>query len=435
MAQYRIDQHEYLSNGKTLFEVVMLADQYGNRISGSGNPTGVAVDAFGRARVSNPFTLFDDSNRYEISESFVTANTGGNTSYDANTSMVSLNIDDQDNSIVQRETKRVFPYQPGKSLQILNTFVFDPETPKTNVSQRVGYFNDTNGIFFENDGVNNQFVLRSNSIEGANSVVDTVATQNNWNFDKLDGTGPSGLTFDVTKAQIFFTDIEWLGVGTVRCGFVINGQLIHCHSFNHANIIDSTYMTTASLPIRYEIENTGNTASSSTMKQICSSVLSEGGYELSGTPRTVGLEPTGQRRLTANNTYYPVVSLRLNPDRLDDVVVLRDIAALAINSGVYKLKIVRGATITGAVWTNVASSSVQFNSNNSATMTGGTDLFGHYFTTTNQASGDINISSDIFKYQLERNGLTDEPYTLTFAVMSDTASSNVIITVDYEEVT
>lgn len=430
MAQYRVDQHEYLPNGKTLFEVVMLADQYGNRISGSGNPTGMAVDAFGRARISQPFTLFDDSNRYAISESFVTANTGGDISYDANTSMVSLNVDDQAGSIVQRETKRVFAYQPGKSLQILNTFVFDPNTPKAGLSQRVGYFTDFNGIYFENNGVTNQFVLRSISDNG-----DTTVTQANWNIDKLDGTGPSKLTLDVTKAQIFFIDIEWLGVGTVRCGFVINGQLIHCHSFHHANIIDSTYMTTATLPIRYEIENTANTASPSSLKQICSSVVSEGGYELNGTSRTIGLEPTGQRTLTLAGTYYPVVSIRLNPDRLNDVVVIRDLAIMPISSAFYKLKIVRDATITGAVWSNVASSCVQYNSNNAATMTGGTDLFSDYFNSTNQSGTGINIPSDIFKFQLERNGLTDQPITLTMAVTASVATSNVVAAIDFEEVT
>jgi hypothetical protein len=145
-------------------------------------------------------------------------------------------------SKVYRETLRVFPYQPGKSLLILSTFVFNEA--KTNLRQRAGYFDNNNGFFLELSGTTLSFVRRS-YVSG--TLVETKIPQSDWNTDKLDGTGLSGITLDMTKAQILWSDMEWLGVGSVRMGFVIDGVLITCHTFNHANIISSTYITTATL--------------------------------------------------------------------------------------------------------------------------------------------------------------------------------------------
>jgi hypothetical protein len=72
-----------------------------------------------------------------------------------------------------------------------------------------------------------------------------------WNGDKLDGTGASGLTLDLTKPQILWIDFEWLGVGNVRCGFIINGQYIVCHTYQTANVYwNFCLYTTAILPIK-----------------------------------------------------------------------------------------------------------------------------------------------------------------------------------------
>jgi hypothetical protein len=199
------------------------------------------------------------------------------------------------------------PYQPGKSMLILTTFCMN--AAKANLRQRIGYFDDNNGIFLEKNGTSNpSFTIRTNT---SGTPVDTnTASQSSWNGDKLDGTGPSGLTLDLTTVQIFWTDLEWLGVGNVRCGFVINGQLIVCHTFQCANQAGKTkvYMETAILPVRYEIENTDTTATSSTLKQICSTVISEGGYQ-----QTV--QDTIARRTailgTISTTFLPLVSIRL----------------------------------------------------------------------------------------------------------------------------
>ena len=437
MAQFRKDTHQYLNDGRTIFEVVMLADQYGNLV-GPSNPTGMSVDAFGRARSSQPFTLFDSSHRYRENEKFAAANnSGGSFAFVANTASVDCTVTTTSGAYVYRESTRVFPYQPGKSLQVLKTFVMNPA--KAGLRQRVGYFGTDNGFFLERDGSTVQFVKRS-KVTG--SAVDTPVTQANWNTDKLDGTGPSLMTLDLDNPQILFIDMEWLGVGSVRMGFVIDGKFIHCHTFNHANQNTSpkgAYMQTATLPVRAEIENTGATASNSTLKLICTTVISEGGYALAGKSFSVGQDPAAasQRRLDSAGTYYPVVAIRLNPANPDQVVIPTDVALMPINQAFYRYKIFAGSTINGAVWANAAANScVQYNTNATATMSGGQELFSSYVTSTVQSGGAINLGDgNLFKYQLERNTFANTQQTFVLAVASGTATSNVCGSITWEEVT
>jgi hypothetical protein len=258
-------------------------------------------------------------------------------------------------------------------------------------------------------------------------------------MDKLDGTGPSLLSLNLDNPQIMFIDVEWLGVGSIRMGFVINGELIHCHTFHHSNLSISpkgAYMQTACLTIRSEIENIGTTSGSSTFKQICCSVISEGGYELTGRPRSIGQDPSNSVVMTTAGTYYPILSIRLNPAYLDGVVVPKEVDFLPINSANYRIKIVKDATIAGAVWANVASDSiVQYNTNATATASGGTTLNSAYITSTVQAAGSINLAGDLFKYQLERNSFTNTASTFTVMATSGTSTSNSCASITWEELT
>ena len=436
MAQFRIDTHNYLPQEKTLFEVVMLADQYGNQV-GPANPTGMAVDAFGRARMSTPLTLFDSSHRFKDNGLWNTANTSGNSTYSfsASEGLVNLNVTTAANAEVIRETTRVFSYQPGKSLQILTTFVMNPSKP--NLRQRVGYYGTDNGIFLELDGSTLSFVQRSNT---TGTITETRVNQVDWNMDTLLGnvsSSPSKVTLDITKAQILFIDVEWLGLGTVRCGFVINGQLIHCHSFHHANLITSTYMTTASLPVRQEIKNTGVTANTSTMKQVCSSVISEGGYELRGTQQAIGTPITAAKALATAGTYYPIVSIRLKSTALDAIVIMTALSILGTGNGVnFNWQVVSGATITTASWTSAGvDSAVEYTTSGTA-MTGGRVLATGFMNASTQSSPTIDVLKEaLFKFQLERNTMANTSTALTLAVSAGTDTSACFGSMDWEEVT
>jgi hypothetical protein len=383
---------------------------------GNVNFYGTALDAFGRLRVSEPFTLFDSSHRYADNGLFDTATSGtASATHSANTSTVSLNVDTASGDQVIRETKRVFSYQPGKSLLILNTFVFDEA--KTGLRQRVGFFGAENGIFIEQDGTTVNLVKRS-YISG--SVVDTKVAQASWNGDKLNGTGDSGLTLDLTKSQIFWVDIEWLGVGSVRCGFIIDGKYYVAHTFHHANLLDSVYMTTATLPIRYEITNTASTASASVLKQICSTVLSEGGYEKKVAP----LVARRTAETTVGTSFEPLVTIRLASDRLDAVVLLNKYTVTALTSDTFEFALIRNATLTGASYDTTTFASVDFDITATA-LSGGTILSSEYVATTNQSKAQLDVNGSYnFGFQLGRTiGGTSDTLTLAARVLSGTGDA------------
>ena len=411
----------------------MLADQYGNRI-GPANPSGMAVDAFGRARVSMPLTLFDSSHRYRDNGLWSTSNTAGTSyTFNQNEGLVKLNVTTGANQEIIRETTKVFSYQPGKSLQVLNTFVM--QSPKTGLRQRVGYFGANNGIYLEQSNSDIYFVERS---WNTGALVETRVPQSSWNIDTLLGnvnSSPSHRTLDLTKAQILFSDIEWLGVGSVRCGFVIDGQLIHCHSFHHANFITSTYITTGSLPVRYEIKNTGVTVSNSVLKQICTSVISEGGYELRGAQQAIGTPITASRTLTTAGTFYPIVSLRLKATALDAVVILTALSCIADTASNFNWQVRSSATTTGGTWVSAGTdSAVEYNITGTGT-SGGRTLASGYFTSTASTSASVDILKEsLFKFQLERNSLTGTPFEISLVLAAKTNGESVYGSMDWEEI-
>ena len=394
-----------------------------------------AQDTFGRLRVSNPMTLFDSSHRYADNGLWSTAvTTGGTSVFNASQGLIDLNVTAASGSSVTRETIKVFPYQPGKSLLVFNTFVMN--APKTGLTQRVGYYGDDNGFYLEQADNEIAFVKRS-MVTG--SLVDTPVLRADWNGDKLDGTGASGFTLDLTKAQILWMDLEWLGVGSVRMGFVINGQFILCHTFQHANIIASTYITTASLPLRYEIENTSGTSSASTLKQICSSVISEGGYELRGIQQSVGTPITSPRTFAVAGTYYPIVAIRLKTTRLDAIVIVTAISLLGLGNGKnYQWRVLNGGVSTsGGLWVDAgADSAVQYNVT-ATSVSGGRLLASGFVNSSNQGSPSINILKEaLFTNQLERNGLTGTPFevVLEMAVQTTSGGEGAYASIDWEEI-
>ena len=393
-------------------------------------------DAFGRLRTSSPLTLFDSSHRYRDNNLWSSlTSVGGTYSFNPNQGLIEMTVNNLSGSSVIRETTKVFAYQPGKSLLTLNTFVMAPSA--TNLRQRVGYFGQDNGMYFQLDGGVISFVERS-LINGSPST-ETIVPLSAWNGDKMDGTGPSKLTLDITKAQILWTDIEWLGLGTVRMGFVINGQFIVCHSFHHANIIASTYITTASLPLRYEITNKEATGGTHTMKQVCSTVISEGGYELRGLQQAVSIPITAPRTFAVAGTLYPVISIRLKttPDRLDAIVILTALSVLGKGNGInYNWQVRASGITTGGSWVDAgADSAVEYNITGTS-YAGGRILASGFLNSSNQGSPNLDVLKEaLFKFQLERNNLTKTPYEITLVAATDTENgSGMFASMDWEEI-
>lgn len=381
------------------------------------SPSGTMTDAFGRLRISQPYTLFDSQNRFQLNTKFnTTFATGGTLSYSNTQSSILMGVNTANNAEVVRESKYVMTYQPGKSLLIMNTFVFN--SPKAGLRQRVGYFGVKDGVFLEQDGDTLYLVLRSN-VTG--TVVDTRVAQSDWNVDTFDGTGYSnqgeeghGGALDVSKSNIFWIDIEWLGVGDVRCGFVVNGAMKIAHIFHNDNVNTSTYMSTACLPIRYEIKNTATQEVSATMKQICSTVISEGGYEPRLEQFHAGAELT-TTTLSNTATYYNLVSLRLRPGRLDSVVKIDSGSVLGESNQNYMYKVAVNPQIAGLVWQNHShSNNVQYSVTGSKVNDGRIVATG-YITS---AQGSINLRAEDIYLQIGRT-LGGNSDIITLAIASD----------------
>jgi hypothetical protein len=371
------------------------------------------VDAFGRLRVSNPLTIFDSTNIMSKNNLFdeSTANSA-TVSYTANKSTVNLNVTEAAGSKTIRQTKRVMSYQPGKSLLIFNTFVMNTLT--ANLKQKVGLFDANNGIFFYADGTTLKIVRRTYT---SGAAVDTEISQSSWNGDTLNGTGASGFTLDATKSNILFIDIEWLGVGAVRVGFVINGQLITAHTFYNANSLTTVYMQTANLPIRYEIERAGTLATATyTLQQICSSCISEGGYQPEGLQQMIGTDTLNGINLTSSNTLYNLATIRIRASRPYAVIIPAGYEAAAVTNSDFEVGLYLNATPSSAFSYSNYSDNVEYDITGSLTISGGTRIAGSFISgkgtslITASDSGNFN-----FYYQLGQTiaGVSD---TLTLAV-------------------
>ena len=379
---------------------------------------GTNVDAFGRIRVSQPYTLFDSQNRYTQDTQYDTAVTGtGTTTYQVNQSAVDLTVTAGGVGSVVRQTFRSFPYQPGKGLLLLATFCMDG-SQSLNLTQRVGYFNTANGVFFQRIDGTNSFVLRS-SVTGSVSDARTV-DQSAWNGDKLDGTGASKLTLDSSKSQILWMDFEWLGVGSVRCGFIINGEYIICHTFTNANEITTTYMTTAILPVRYEITSTSAVAA--TLKQVCSSVMSEGGYDAQSANYTAARTT---KRSAFGSTFVPLMSIRLATGRSGAVVLLTQAQAFPTVTQNYEVVILKNATLTGASWAATVSSNVESDQTATA-LTGGVVVQQEYASSTSQSRNTARVDAG-YNWDLQLGstiaGVSDV-YTLAIRTLDPTPTGD-----------
>ena len=404
-------------------------------IGGNGIPISLdpsLIDAFNRIRVSNPFTVFDSQQRYQQSDKWnYTTTTGGSTSYDTNGSLLNYRTSLASGAEVIGETYKVMPYQPGKSLFIMQSCYFG--AAQANHRQRTGYFGAQNGVYFEQDGTDYNFVLRS-YISG--SVVETRKLKGTWNYDNLDGTGPSGINIsNFNSSFLMWVDIEWLGVGDVKVGFVLNGKLIICHIFKNTPAggfpISGTYMTTACLPLRYEITNTGTVTTSGNLKQICSTVISEGGY--TGFQRSYNASlRTAERNLVNENVLYPVISIRLASGRLDSIVLPASVSSIVTsNQNILYRLISNGTLSSGTSWVTHSNGNVQIDTSSTYLASGsGNDIVGGYIAT----QGQIEVAGlNDFEFQLGRTlgGVSD---TLTLAMAGTSPNTKVLADLGWYEV-
>ena len=298
-----------------------------------------------------------------------TVGTGSTITFDRDNAAVILQVGASSGDSATRASHRYLPYVPGKSQLITQTFLFGTAVP--NVRRRVGYFDPENGLYFEQTSTGVRFVRRTKT---SGSVVNNLIEQANWNVDKFDGSkegsNPSGINLDFTCNQFLWIDFQWQGAGRVRLGFEINGIPFIAHEIKTSNTIATVWMSTPSLPVRYEISNTGATTGINIIKEFCTAVTSEGGERINGIGFTVSSEVTAR----AVTTIAPVLAIRLknsfNGDNRRTVQFSSGGIFATSNSAHFEIAHIHDPTGIIATWTSVGGGSAVEYSTDISALTG-----------------------------------------------------------------
>ena len=407
MAQWNKNTQDFLNQERSLFEVYNVADHWGNqtdwRPQFSNN---------NRLKVSPYQTIFFNTFQYG-KESDVwdekVVGVGATSTFNSNSSNVVMEVGSATGSSVVRQTKNVMRYIPGRSATL--AFAIRLDTPQIGIRRRFGLFDENNGAFFEDDGGTYSYVIRSNT---TGIVTETRVTRDDWNGEKFDGNGYTGITADATKQQMISINYEWYGAGIVEFAWLMKNETIPSHTFVNSNNLDTVWCSTPFLPIRVEIENVTGVAGTHYMYQGSNSLIQEGEPEKLGILESVANPITGTT-LALANTFYPVVSLRLKEDQLAAVALLRSLqTATNDNTNVY-WRLIENPTLTGASWTDHQdpNSFVQYDTSASATTGGNIVLSGF---TISGGSSLVEID-DKAALQIGRSGIgtISDIYTLACA--------------------
>lgn len=384
------------------------------------------TDAFGRLRASMPTTLFDSKTLHNKSSLFWSqaASSGASVYFtdELNDASVTLSATGSGQYAIRQTTQR-FNYQPGKSQLAIFTGILNPVT---NAIKRYGLFQSLTsapfepniGLYFETqtDSPTSIAVVQQND---GFLVPSVSARRENWNIDKLDGTGPSGKILNLSAANIFLVDYEWLGVGRVRFGTVIDGAICYCHANNNAGNVQGAYIRTPNLPVRAEVRQIG--AGTASMKIICCSVMSEGGADFTGVTKAIDSGDYPGLTIAAGNR-RAILGVRLQPTKLDSVNEVINASIIAIpqaasNQASFHYELLHNPTLSaGGTWQDVDANS-NFQYWNGPTNPGGVGI-GNQGTVIASGYGAVGSSVDLSNSKFEKflrmgcsiNGVRDELY-------------------------
>jgi hypothetical protein len=377
----------------------------------------------GRLKVSPYQTVFFNTFQYGKETDVWDEATfnGGVATHDPTGSEVDMAVTNTLNSEVIRQTIHTMRYIPSRTSTL--SFSVRLNTPVAGIRKRFGLNNGSDGFYFEDDGSGDYFCCIINS--GGTPSLQRVGRAQ-WNGDKLDGNGPSGIIADPTKQQMVSFEYEWYGAGQVKFGWVIDGKTIIVHTFSTANVLTNAWSRTPFLPIRIEIKNTtgGQAGGPFYIYQGSNSLVSEGQPEKLGIAQNIQTAIAGLDTGTAN-TYRPLISIRLKATQLQGIVLPSYFQVATIdNTNVY-YRIVRNATLTGGTWNDMpdANSFAQYNVT-ATSFTGGTTLDAG-FVIGGSGGGPIRIDKDT-QFQIGRSSIGTVSDTLTLVAAASTANKNAI---------
>jgi len=388
-------------------------------------------DAFGRLRVSTPFTIFDSKQVFDNSplrwSDGATSGTDTTSVYTKAKASTVIGVTNAKAGVRVRQTFQRFNYQPAKSQLLFITFADFATT--SGITKRVGLYDVSNGLFLQSKDGAVSFVNRT-GVTG--TVIDNVIARNAWNLDYMDGNGKSKIRLDFSKAQILVIDFEWLGVGRVRFGFVVDGKIYYAHEMLNTNNVSDVYMSTPNLPIRYEIANDGSGVTS-TLKCICSSLISEGGSEPKG---LLFSHDNGVTKVDANTvgTSYALLGIRLKTAYLGAVIEPLNVALMTTTATSFKWRLMWNATVAGTfAYTDLTNSACQIATGVTANeVTGGIQLDSGYVPASAQTRGAIEGAlNNALHLGADINGVMD---TLVLAVTPFDASADILGSIAWREV-
>lgn len=391
------------------------------------------TDAFSRLRISEPTYAFDAQLTYDLHPLLfeqIKSGTGATIAHNSterNAVMTFASTPTGGKAYLQ--TYEHFRYQPGRSQLIFITFNLNGGV--ANCLKFAGYSDGTNGIELQLNGTTARIALYSGTSNGNQFI-----NQINWNVDRLDGSGPSGVTVDWTKEQILVIDLQALYVGRVRVALDIDGRLCWVHSFNHANNITVPYIQTANLPVRVGMTCTGTV--STTMTYNCCSVISEG-----GSVDELGYSFTaGSGTLTAaNGTRTHLLSVRPKTtfngltNRLK--YVLETLNFIVLGNTPVKWELCIGQALTTPTYGDVNTTYSGFESVAGATLSGSPAyvLQSGYVSASAQAKQSLDRGVRLRKpISLDAAGAVRDLGTLTVLGTGMGGSSDVRVSLNWREV-
>ncbi len=407
MAQWNKHTQDYLNQERSLFEVYNIADHWGNQTDWRPN-----FSNSNRLKVAPYQSVFFNTFQYGKEtdvwdESLV--GVGATATFNASSSNIVMEVGSAAGSKVVRQTKNVMRYIPGRSASL--TFAIRLDTPQVGIRRRFGLFDDNNGTYFEDDGGTYAYVIRSNT---TGIVSERRVTRDDWNGEKFDGNGYTGVTADATKQQMISINYEWYGAGIVEFAWLMQNETIPSHTFENSNNLDTVWCSTPFLPIRVEIENVTGVAGTHYIYQGSNSLIQEGEPEKLGILESISNPITGTT-LSAANTFYPVLSLRLKDSQLSAVALIRSLqAATNDNTNVY-WRLIENPTLTGASWTDHPDENSFAQYDTSATATTGGNIVLSGFTIAGGSS--LVEVDDKAALQIGRSGIgtISDIYTLACA--------------------
>jgi hypothetical protein len=406
MAQWNKTTQDFLNQERSLFETFNIADHWGNQTDWRpqfSNNNRLKVAPF-QTVFFNTFQYGKETDVWD--ERIVGV---GTATHNVSASNVVMQVGSTAGSKIIRQTKNVMRYIPGRPATL--AFAIRLDQPKVGIRRRFGLFDDYNGAYFEDDGGTYSYVIRTST---TGITTEIRVGRDEWNGEKFDGNGWTGVTADPTKQQMISISYEWYGAGTVNFEWLMKGETIKSHTFDNSNTQDRVWCSTPFLPIRLEIENVTGVAGTHYLYQGSNSLIQEGEPEKLGTLLSISNPITGTTMSSAN-TFYPIISIRLKSNNLTGVMLLRSLqAATDDNTNVY-WQLLQNATLTGGTWVDHPdpNSFMQYNITQTA-VSGGSDLLSGFVINGSGALVDLDIKAAL---QLGRSGIgtISDTYTLVCA--------------------